>query len=296
LPTTVAGLTALIWNHPANRKRRLKALARSVAWQAYKHTVGRPLTIDAFGDLKFRAYSDSTAPGRLLYFGGLPDYDEMWFMRRYLRPGDSVIDGGANAGLYTLLAAKLVGKSGRVDAFEAAPATVQRLRENVTLNALSQVHVHHAALAEEAKTVSFTVDRAKDASNRIRTGDDSANTTVEVEAVSLDEMLTGEYAFGKLDIEGAEPLALSGASMMLAKHNPPVWQLELVDRFVQRFGWSALDVASLLRAHGYELALYDADTGELRFGEGSLGSRTDVLAIATDSLERVMNRLSGHDN
>jgi len=50
--------------------------------------------IDAYGDLKFRAYPDSTEPGRLLYFGGLPDYDEMWFMRRYLRPGDSVIDGG----------------------------------------------------------------------------------------------------------------------------------------------------------------------------------------------------------
>jgi hypothetical protein len=84
--------------------------------------------------------------------------------------------------------------------------------------------------------------------------------------------------------------------MMLAKHNPPVWQLELVDRFVQRFGWSALDVASLLRAHGYELALYDADTGELRFGEGWLESRTDVLAIATDSLWSVMNRLTGNGN
>jgi len=82
--------------------------------------------------------------------------------------------------------------------------------------------------------------------NRIRTADDSANTSVEVKAVSLDEILAGEYAFGKLDIEGAEPLALSGASMMPAKHNPPVWQLELVDRFVQRFGWSALDVASPL--------------------------------------------------
>jgi FkbM family methyltransferase len=294
LPTTVAGLTALIWNHPANRKRRLKALARSVAWQAYKHTVGRPLTIDAYGDLKFRAYSDSTEPGRLLCFGGFPEYNEMWFMQRYLRPGDSVIDGGANVGLYTLLAAKLVGKSGRVDAFEAAPTTVQRLRENVTINSLSQVHVHAVALADEAKTVSFTVDRSKDSGNRIRTADDSAATTVEVQAVSLDEALSGEYAFGKLDIEGAEQLALSGAATMLAKHNPPVWQLELVDRFVRRFGSSALDVASLLRAHGYELALYDADTRELRFGGRIVGDRTDVLAIAQDSRERVMNRLSGN--
>lgn len=163
----------------------------------------------------------------------------------------------------------------------------------MTLNALSQVHVHHAALADETGTVSFTVDQPKDIGNRIRTANDSANATVEVEAASLDEILTGDYAFAKLDIEGAEPLALSGASTMLAKHNPPVWQLELVDRFVRRFGWSAKDVAAFLRARGYELALYEADTGELRVGEGCLESRTDVLAIATDSLERVMNRLSG---
>ena len=294
MPTTVAGLTALIWNHPANRKRRVRALAKSIAWQAYKHTVRRPLTIAAYGDLKFRAYPDSTEPGQLLYFGGLPDYNEMWFMRRYLRPGDCVIDGGANAGLYTLLAAKLVGRSGRVDAFEAAPATVQRLRENVRINALFQANVHPVALADKSQTVSFTVDRSKDSGNRMRTADDDAATTVEVEAVSLDKVLTGEYALGKLDIEGAEPLALTGALTMLSKHNPPVWQLELVDRFVERYGWSVQDVASLFRTHGYELAIYYADTGALQFGESCIGSRKDVLAIATDSRERVVKRLSGN--
>ena len=73
----------------------------------------------------------------------------------------------------------------------------------MTLNALSQVYVHHAALADEAKTVSFTVDRARDSGNRIRTSDDSANTTVEVKAVSLDEILPGEYAFGQAGYRGS---------------------------------------------------------------------------------------------
>ena len=49
----------------------------------------------------------------------------MW---RYLHPGDSVIDGGANAGLYTLFAAKLVGNSGRV----GMPLRQLRLQSNAS--------------------------------------------------------------------------------------------------------------------------------------------------------------------
>ena len=295
MPTTVLGLTDIIWHHPANRGRRVRALAASVGWQVYKRAIRRPVNIRAFGDMRFRAYPDSTEPGRLLYFGGLPDYHEMWFMRRYLRPGDRVIDGGANAGLYTLLASKLVGPTGHVDAFEGAPATAERLRENVALNAIVQAQVHQVALAGEPGTVDFTVNRAKDSANRIRTDDDSNAMTVQVEAVVLDHAVSGRYAFGKLDVEGAEGAVLSGAHRMLSEHSPPVWQLELVDRFSRRFGWTRAEVVEFLRSCGYMLADYDADTNNLAVGREPGSGRPDVLAVAVDSLDEVLERITSSD-
>src|SRR5436190_1444918 len=118
MPTTPRILFDLIRHHPANRSHVTRALARAIGWQLYKRTLRVPFETTVYGALKFRCYPDSEEPGRLFYYGGLPDYDEMLFMMRYLRPGDSVIDAGAHHGLYTLLAAALVRKTGHVDAIE----------------------------------------------------------------------------------------------------------------------------------------------------------------------------------
>nr|WP_200422224.1 FkbM family methyltransferase [Streptomyces sp. Y2F8-2] len=150
-------MAELVWKHPANRGRRAQAFASMAGWQAWKRLVGRPRELSVYGGMSFRAYPDSTQPGRFVYFGGLPDYAEMTFMKRYLRPGDGFIDGGANEGMFTLLAAKLVGPSGAVHAFEAVPAFVKRLRGNVDANSLRCVTVHEMAIGAEPGTVSFVV-------------------------------------------------------------------------------------------------------------------------------------------
>lgn len=157
MPTTVRGMTKMIWDHPANRGRRGRAFVDTALWQAWKRTVGRPVALTVYGDMKFRAYSDSSQPGRFIYFGGIPDYAEMTFMRRYLRRGDGFIDGGANEGMFTLLAGKLVGAAGEVRAFEAVPTYVDRLRENVRTNGLAWVTVHPDALGAESGRTPFVV-------------------------------------------------------------------------------------------------------------------------------------------
>lgn len=56
-----------------------------------------------------------------------------------IRPGDTVIDGGANVGNYSLLFSKIVGMSGRVLSFEPTPPTFMELKENVSKWGLSNV-------------------------------------------------------------------------------------------------------------------------------------------------------------
>ena len=293
MPTTVPILIREIWQHPANRPRRVSAVAKAVLWQAHKHTIRRPFDLAVYGRLRVRAYPDSEEVGRVIYFGGIPDYEEMTFMRRYLRPGDWFMDGGANIGLYTLLAASLVGGTGRVDAFEPAPLEVRRLRENVARNDLAHVLVHEAALADCPGEAEFTVDRP--GSNRLRRAEDQQAGLTVVSVVTIDSAVPSGYAMAKLDLEGAEPLALRGAERHLKAGDPPIVLLELVERFVRRFGSSALEVAEWLEQRGYVLATYDAGKNRLKLHDRSLaGSRTNVFAVLERRLPFVRERLERH--
>jgi FkbM family methyltransferase len=293
VPTTVPILLRLIWQHPANRHRRLRAVAQAALWQAYKHTIARPFDLRVYGQLRLRAYPDSHEPGRFIYYGGLPEFDEMTFMQRYLRPGDGFIDGGANVGAYTLLAALLVGPGGRVEAFEPAPLEAERLRENVALNRFEQVKVHEAALADAVGQAEFTTNRPGSA-NRLRSAEDEQRQTTLVAVTTIDHTLPdARYAMAKLDLEGAEPLALRGAERHLAACNPPVLALELVDRFVRRFGSSSQEVGEWLAGHGYQLAHYDVGANKLIIGSSLLGSRTNLFAVASEEFRLVSSRLLG---
>jgi FkbM family methyltransferase len=201
-----------------------------------------------------------------------------------------VLDVGANIGLYTLLAASRVGPSGRVDAFEPGPLALQRLAENVALNALAQVHVHAEAVGEQAGQVRFTLDA--DDTNRMLAPDAAAESrVVEVPCVRLDEAVGARrYALGKMDVEGAEPLALQGAGRMLREGNPPVWLLEL-NGLLHAFGWTEERLAGWLDEHGYGLALYDAQARQLRWEPQAWRTRPNVLAVSRQALAQVEERL-----
>lgn len=294
LTTTTLQLVRLIWSHPANCDSRIRALLKATAWQTYKRTVKRPITIKGPGPFVVRCHPDNEDSGRYIYFNGLSDYDELTFLRRYLRPGDNFIDGGAHTGIYTLLAASLIGSGGHVDAFEAAPKALALLAENVALNGFGdRVDIHSSALADRAQRLRFVIDRGAGAGNRIQTADDVRNATVEVAAVALDDIATGsDYAMGKLDVEGAEGLVLQGAERLLSARTPPVWELELVDKFVARFGWTAHGVAQFLLDRDYEMAKYDARSNTLRFGQNLVGAHTNLLAIARPHKSDVVDRLN----
>ncbi|MEV4330798.1 FkbM family methyltransferase [Streptomyces sp. NPDC049597] len=276
----------LIWNHPANRGRRPRAYARMALWQAHKRLVGRPFDLKVYDGMRFRTHPDSTQVGRLLYFGGLPDFEAMTFMKRYLRPGDGFIDGGANEGIFTLLAAKVVADMGEVHAFEAHPVYVQRLRENVENNRLSSVSVHELAVGESPGTLPFVL---RGTGSRIRTPED-VGEVVSARVVRLDETLPDRsWAMGKLDIEGAEHCALRGAEKLLSRADPPVWFLELVDPFLARFGSSVHEVRHWLGDHGYELMHYEPWLDRFVPGPGTRGP--DVFAVSRERLPEVEARL-----
>lgn len=85
---------------------------------------------------------------------------ERKFVEKYLKPGMCVLNIGANAGLYTLIAAKIVGSNGVVHAFEPATLNFNRLKRNVQLNGLTNVIVNQMAVSDFQGSLAVLPDPA----------------------------------------------------------------------------------------------------------------------------------------
>lgn len=279
-----------VWAHPSNRGRRGRALAGAVAWQAAKRLRPEPREVPFFG-WRLRCHPASGSASNVIYFTELYDPEEMTFMRRYLRPGDRFVDVGANIGTYSLLARRLVGPGGQVVAFEPDPGSAARLRENLGLNGITNVEVHEAAVGERPGTAQFLVDF--DVSNRIVADGEPTMATRPVDVAALDPVLGDRpVAMAKLDVEGHEVAALRGAADRLARADPPVWQVEVLDHQLARAGTSREELLGILDAAGFRLADFDPARG-LRFLGPDERPRGNVWAVHGDAEDAVRDRLAG---
>lgn len=138
-----------------------------------------------------------------------------------LRPGDIAIDAGANIGSISVSMAKNVTDSGRVIAIEMMPDTASYLRRNLLANKLNWVEVIELALSDAVgKTVIAAVpDGFFGQASIVRLSDEKPVLRHQIATTTFDAITAdiGKVALIKLDLEGAEPLALAGARETLRK-------------------------------------------------------------------------------
>ncbi|HMD41193.1 MAG TPA: FkbM family methyltransferase [Candidatus Acidoferrum sp.] len=156
--------------------------------------------------------------------GGEPEVQEA--LQQNLRPGMTFYDIGANIGFFSLLAARLVGKEGRVVAFEADPEVAARLREHVARNSFGWITVEEKAVWSEPRAVFFARTDPATSPDRglghvVPVG---AGDTIQVDAVPLDDYTCTQPAadFLKCDVEGAEVEVFRGARRLLKEKRPGV--------------------------------------------------------------------------
>ncbi len=200
-------------------------------------------------------FASALPPGRRFYERG-----EWTFVSRYLRPGMTVFDIGANQGLYTLLAARRVGSSGRVFAFEPAPSEFRRLARNLALNGFSNVvTVPSAVGSHEGKTTLYVCLDGRGDYSACRPPHDvkgarCSRTTVPI--TSLDTFIQQNEIsaadFVKVDVEGGELEVLKGAALVLTKLRP-VFMCELADIRTHQWGYDASEIYRYLSQYGYLL-------------------------------------------
>ena len=164
------------------------------------------------------------------YWLGTYEVDLQAAVSDLVRPGMVAYDVGANIGYVSLLLARKVGKTGKVFAFEALPANLERLRTNLELNDLaSRVLIVPAAVVDSEGVVRFQVGpsngmgKAEGSAGRQEA---SYRKTVAVEGISLDAFVyqrgNPPPAVVKMDIEGGEMLALPGMERLLLEARPLV--------------------------------------------------------------------------
>jgi FkbM family methyltransferase len=236
-----------------------------------------------WGDLRLRCYPRSNSANNVVYFTRRFEPAEMGFIEKFVQPGETVIDAGANIGAYSLLLAHLVGEEGRVIAIEPGADAAARLEENVVLNGLDQVRVVAVAVGAEEGTADMTV--ADDVSNTLTVGLGTRDV-LSVPVVPLDDLVTGSVAFIKLDIEGYEHEALRGACRVLADR--PVLQLELTDHLLRRAGSSAEAVVEHLSSLDYRVASPVLDAGRVRLSDAD---GANVIAVPSERWCDVQDRL-----
>jgi FkbM family methyltransferase len=169
---------------------------------------------------------ESTNRAMFLY-GGF-EISETRLVQALLAPGMTFLDVGANIGYYTLLGARLVGDSGLVHSFEPNPPIRDRLEGNVIRNQLRNVVIHPEAVAQSSGRVEFFAS-TWDANQGISSlfPGNGREARVEVPSITLDEFAAGlggrRIDLIKMDVEGAEPLAIAGGQKTLgAADGPPV--------------------------------------------------------------------------
>ena len=283
---TLRSTLGFIVRHPANRKRRLRAVLTFAAWQVWKRTTGRSITTRYWRGLKLRVHPDSRSAGLALYTG-LPEYDDMLFTARFLKPGDLMIDVGANVGLYSLLAAAQVGE-GRVIALEPHPLAADRLRENVALNGLRNVDVQAVAVGATPGFARLTAHL--DTTNYIVL-EGSPRDSISVPVVALDSVVEAgqTVALVKIDAEGFESAVLAGASRLLHERSVIAWIVE-VNGLGQRYGSEDQTVLDTFARAGYKGYRYRADSNSLDGGVLPEGEAEWNLIFARDEAE-VRDRL-----
>ena len=248
--------TARYWLEAAND---ICQNSDSVEWQWTKLAVDSAIAYVAFDHLVLAVEPNfkSIVTGVLVAQGDWFER-EIEFWRNGIQAGMTVIDVGANAGVYTFSAAQRVGSTGLVLAIEPFSECVAYLNETCRVNQLDWVKVCAGAASDRNGSAKLSLSSASELNELISEEEGQtrdASSFEEVECFTLDSLIekygVSQVDFLKIDAEGHELQVLQGCDRLLTEFAPII----LYENIAGHQG-SNLPVADYLRSIGYNLFRY----------------------------------------
>lgn len=193
----------------------------------------------------------------LLVEGDWFEFELDWW-RAWLKPGMTVIDVGANAGVYTFSAAKRVGSTGKVIAIEPFNPCTKLLQQTKTINHFDQVEIYQAA-ASDRQGLAYLSIKASSELNELITitpGQVIPPNALKIDCLTLDSLLetaqVSSVEILKIDAEGHELQVLQGAETIIATFRPTI-----LYENISGLKLASRDVNEFLIQHGYQLLTYN---------------------------------------
>lgn len=210
---------------------------------------------------------------------------------RYIKPGMTVVDIGANIGALTMLLASLVGPSGLVVAVEPNPENIRLLEASRRINQFEQVLVIEAAAGRQTGILALNVSYSNGTTGDLPESVTAVLASLPVPCFALDAILPKDRRMNliKVDVEGAELNALIGLSEMIARDHPLI---------VSEFSPGALpgishctgpEYLSFLIAHGYGIGVIEPDGAESAFGDDIGGVMAAYSRSGIDHIDIIAN-------
>lgn len=257
----------LRYHHFRVKADRIVCFARKVpgANAAYRLISRRlfptePVMVEVDGLRMFVKANDSVGAA-LLVNGSWEEYESQLFTE-FIKPGMVVVDCGANVGFHTLLAARGVGDSGKVVAFEPDPINFGLLNRNVEANGFSgRVILINAALSDHAGSAQLFSDSGNSGNHSL----DSSNVhlgegSVTVPLVRLSDALVAKgidkVDVMKMDVQGSEGLLLSGFNSLMDRNLIAIFT-EFWPYGLRNLGTNPVDFINDLRRKGFTLKVID---------------------------------------
>lgn len=225
--------------------------------------------------------------------------------------GETVLDIGANYGLYAYHLSKAVGPSGRVYAFEPVPFTFASLQLVCAFLRLKNVHGIPKGCSDQDVRIPFTLPiqsvgplsaglahigtRNNDREGKKVHFQYDKTQQISCEVIALDHLLTEEssLSFIKCDIEGAELLAFRGAEGLIRRFHPTVL-CEINPWFLDGYGIALSDLIGFFSSKGYQLFRYETQ-GPRKFlkvvGQGEV-TEDNYLFVHPDRRDRFLPLLN----
>lgn len=205
--------------------------------QKFEPAVWPPKIISRNG-IRWRIAYAKDHVSRALVYRGTYEMEATRWVKKVLRPGSVCLDIGANSGYYSMLFGKIVGKTGRVIAFEPSPDFLTRLRNHVDLNGLNNVVSFQKGLSDETGTLeliqggcnaTFFSGRLNDENSQAKFADEHHRQHYEVRKYSvpistidteLKNLGIDRVDLIKMDIEGFEQKCIRGGLNTIERFRP----------------------------------------------------------------------------
>ncbi len=196
-----------------------------------------------------------------------------WAIEKHLKPGQTMLDIGANIGFFTLLGCHTVGPKGKVYSFEPNPDVFAMMEQSVHINAFRKRSVqHNVAAFDRVDEIELTWSPAKHGGGRLVTTDQVKldECSAKIRALPVDDLVDEAdlpVSLIKIDTEGSESYALHGAQRILERSPGCVVVTEWNPNFIQARGSSVPQLIDFLRQHftGVERIVKVGKTEKLTF-------------------------------